>query len=94
MEKILGDGPYYANGDVFTGDPSIAKGVPSNFFGSWANENMLRHGDPRKLVSTVLTWLHGDSTRPPHKWVYIASDGDQKWTVDPNDPASQIGAYP
>jgi hypothetical protein len=93
---ILGDGPYYANHDVFKGDPATT--VPSNFYGTSnarpGKASLLTSGDPRQLVDRVQLWLHGDnsSSSPPHKYVYVASCRDENWRVDPNDPASQAPA--
>ena len=77
----VGDGPYYGNGDVFTGAPEIAN-VTCNLNGKWGGDGDLKSGDPRNFVAAVSKCL------ATHKYCFFNTQGDQHWTVDPNDPAS------
>jgi hypothetical protein len=77
--KYVGDGPYFANGDFF-------EGVESNLNGHWATDKNLKSGDPRKLIADVQKHLEN------HTYYYDSCTHDQKWTTDPNDPASLASA--
>ena len=75
----VGAGPYFANGDFFGG-------VESNLNGHWAKDKNLESGDPRIGIKDVTDHLVN------HTYFYQSCTGDQKWTTDPNAPASLLSA--
>jgi hypothetical protein len=83
---------------VLTGYYSAAPevgNVSSNLDGSWGGSPGLRSSaDPRTFITDVQAWLHGaaDGSSPPHKYVFMNSQGDQHWTNDPNLPTSLQGS--
>ena len=80
---MMGAGPYYANGGLFTGAPGF--NVASNMEGKTRKgggqrDHLLWGGDPRDFIVAVNECL---ST---HMYCFVNSEGDQRWTVDPNSP--------
>jgi len=73
--KIVGVGPYFSNGDYF-------EGIQANLNGHWQHDRGLFTGDPRKHIQDVQEHLVN------HSYFYDSCTIDQKWWIDPNDPAS------
>ena len=48
--KLVGNGPYFSNGDLF-------EGVRADLNGHWSTDHDLKSGDPRKLIKDVVDHL-------------------------------------
>jgi hypothetical protein len=89
----VGEGPYFSYG-YYSAAPEVGN-VSSNLDGKWGGSPGLKQkADPRDFITDVQGWLHGasDGSTPPHKYVFMNSQGDQHWTTDPNDPTSLQGS--
>ena len=73
--KDVGIGPYFSNGEPF-------EGVEGNLNGHWQHDSGLFTGDPRKHIEDVQQHLVN------HTYFYSSCTIDEKWYIDPNDPAS------